>query len=403
MSQSRSIRVVNLRILAAVAFSAVAYFAVGLPLAILPAHVHLRLGQSPVLAGLMVSLQYLATFASRPRAGRLCDGAGPRRAVLRGLAFCAASGLLLALSGWLQAFLWPSLGLLALSRLALGTGESLTATGAIMWGIGRVGQEHTVRVISWNGVATYVALALGAPCGVLLASRLGFASVGLALALLGALGLAGASRLAATVPPRGKPEPLGRLVRGVAPFGLALALGGLGFGVIATFITLHFAQRHWPGAALSLTVFGLSFVGARLAFARCIDRYGGFAASLASFAVEAAGLLLLALGGSPGLAYLACGLIGLGFSLVFPALALEAARSFPESVRGSVLGIYSAFIDASMFLVGPLAGLVVVHWGYPGVFLAAAGAVLVAMAGTAWLAGWAGASSADPLGSQPPA
>ncbi len=376
----------NLRIISAVSFNFVAYLAIGLTLAILPGYVHLTLGLSAVLAGLMVSFQYIATFASRHRAGHMCDTLGPRRTVRWGMVFCVLSGALMGLSWMLRGFLWPGLCTLAVSRLTLGTSESLATTGSTMWGIGRVGHDHTARVISWNGVATYVALALGAPLGVLLASRLGFGAVGGLILLLGAAGFTCAGRMAPTEPPRGEPLPIIRLLRGVSPYGLALALGGLGFGVIATFITLYFAQRHWQGAALSLTLFGLSFVLARLTCNRFIERYGGFRVAMVSFAVEAAGLALLAFGPSRGLAYTGSALTGLGFSLVFPSMGVEATRVFPISVRGSVLGVYSSFVDVSLFAAGPLAGTVIVHGGYPAVFMATAGAVLLALAGTVWLA-----------------
>ena len=49
------------------------------------------------------------------------------------------------------------------------------------------------------------------------------------------------------------------------------------------------------------------------------------------------------------LAFVECGLIGVGFSLVFPALGVEAANAFPPAGRGSVLGIYSSFVDFSLF------------------------------------------------------
>jgi hypothetical protein len=52
---------------------------------------------------------------------------------------------------------------LLIGCLFLGVGESFTATGATLWGIKTVGAMHTSRVISWNGVATYVAMAVGAP------------------------------------------------------------------------------------------------------------------------------------------------------------------------------------------------------------------------------------------------
>jgi len=230
---------------------------------------------------------------------------------------------------------------------------------------------------------------------VLVESHWGFAAVGAILLLLGVASFAVATRMEPTIPPKGEPVPLGRLLRGVSPFGLALALGGMGFGVIATFITLYFAQRHWQGAALSLSLFGLCFVGARLAFARFINRFGGFPVAIVSFLVEAAGLVLLALGHSQILAYLGSGMTGLGFSLIFPAMAVEAANTFPASVRGSVLGVYSAFVDGSLFLAGPLAGIVIVHFGYTAVFLATAGAVLVALAGTLWLASMPAATAAS--------
>jgi MFS family permease len=387
-------RDLTLRILPAVAFTFVAYFCIGAPLAILPSYLHLQLGISPILAGLLVSLQYIATFASRPRAGHLSDTIGPRQTVRYGLLACAASGALIVLAGLAHHTLWLSLAILALSRLLLGTGESMSSTGSTMWGIGRVGARHTARVISWNGVATYTALALGAPLGVLTASHWGFGAVGAIIFVVCLASYAAATRMAPTLPSKGQRVPIGHIVLGTTPYGLALALGGTGFGVIATFITLYFAHRGWQGAALSLTVFGLSFVGVRLLFARTIDRFGGFAAAVASFLVEGAGLLLLGLCHSQADAYLGCALTGAGFSLIFPALGVEVANAFPTSVRGSVIGVYSAFADLSLFLAGPLAGLVIAASGYPALFLGTAGAVTLALALTLWLSSKAAARRA---------
>jgi MFS family permease len=377
---------VTRRILTVVAFTFVVYFSIGAPLASLPTYAHLQLGVSPSIAGLLVSLQYIATFASRPRAGRMADTLGPRQTVLYGLLCCASSGLFLLVAALLKHSFWLSIGSLVLSRLALGAGESMGSTGAIMWGIGRVGTEHTARVISWNGVATYLALAIGAPVGVLLGARWGFLGVGLLTLLLSIASFVAATRLAPTASPKGRHVPLRQILLRVTPYGLGLALGGMGFGVIATFITLYFVDRSWPGAALSLTIYGVSFVGVRLAFPGVINRFGGFPVAIASFITEVGGLLLLGFGNSPNLAYAGCGLTGLGFSLVFPALGVEAANVFPASVRGSVLGIYSAFVDLSLFLTGPIAGAIIHMYGYLVVFLVTAGAVLLALAGAVWLA-----------------
>jgi len=385
--ETSSARQITLRILPAVAFTFIAYLCIGSTLAILPTYVHLHLGVSTLLAGLMVSLQYIATFLSRPRAGRLTDTLGPRRTTLFGLIAAAISGAFLLASPLLLHFgFWPSVISLILSRLAIGIGESMISTGATMWGIGRTGMAHTAKVISWNGVATYLALAIGAPLGAVLEPRFGLLSVGALILALCLIALLCALRMPDTHTFAGESVPMRSILLHVTPYGLALALSGMGFGVIATFITLYFAQLNWTGAALSLTIYGFSFVIIRIAFNSFITRFGGFPVTIVSCAIEVIGLAFIALGHTHTLVYLGCALVGVGFSLVFPALGTEAANAFPPSVRGSVIGIYCAFVDFSFFLTGPLAGAVIHTWGYRAVFLATAGAVITAIAITAWLA-----------------
>ncbi len=50
-----------------------------------------------------------------------------------------------------------------------------------------------------------------------------------------------------------------------------------------------------------------------------------------------------------------------------------------------MLGIYSAFVDLSLFLTGPIAGAVIGGYGYSMVFYGAAFAVLLSLAGTVGL------------------
>src|SRR6201986_4131519 len=77
------------------ALSFVVYLAIGLPLAILPEYVHLRMGYHATLAGTVISIQYIATFLSRPWAGRISDHKGAKISVLWGMGACTLSGLLL--------------------------------------------------------------------------------------------------------------------------------------------------------------------------------------------------------------------------------------------------------------------------------------------------------------------
>jgi MFS family permease len=129
---------------------------IGLPLAVLPPFVHLRMGYSAVLAGLVISIQYIATLASRPWAGRISDRRGAKVSVLWGMAACTVSGVFLVAASALFTIhiQWLSFWSLILSRLILGVGESLGSTGATLWGITSTGHENTARVIGYNGVST---------------------------------------------------------------------------------------------------------------------------------------------------------------------------------------------------------------------------------------------------------
>lgn len=366
-------------ILGYVYFTFAAYLSIGLPLAILPAYVHFRMGYSAALAGFVISVQYIATFLSRPWAGRISDRAGAKVSVMWGMMGCAASGAFLLAAALLYRTPWLSIASLIVSRLILGAGESLASTGSTLWGISDAGQKYTAKVISFNGVACYGAMALGAPLGVVLEQHWGLASIGLVTMLVGALSLAMASaKRPVTVTP-GQHLPFRDVLGRIAPYGMGLAMGGVGYSVLATFVTLFYISRHWNGAALCLTAFGLAFVAARLLI-RTINRFGGFTVGLASLLVESFGVLLLWCASSPWMAFSGAIFTGLGFSLVFPALGVEALQRVTENNRGSALGIFNAFADVSFFLVGPLAGVVIGVFGYASAFLFALLCVLAAMA-----------------------
>lgn len=370
----------NKRILSVIVFTFFCYLSVGLPLAVLPGFVHNQLGFSSFIAGLIISLQYFATLLSRPHSGRLADRYGPKRVVMMGLVFCGMSGVLSIIAALCSDMPLLSLALLAAGRLFLGVGESFSSTGSTLWGMNIVGPLQTARVISWNGVATYFAMAIGAPLGVLLNQWFGISGFAGLVAIMGVAGFWMASRKAGVSVTAGVRIPFHRVVSRVWMFGLALGFGTIGFGVISTFITLYFASRDWSGAAFALTLFSLGFVIVRLGFGRYITRFGGLKVALVSFVLECAGLLLIWQADSIWLVDLGAFLTGGGFSLVFPALGVEAVKRVQQQDQGSALGTYSAFLDLGLGLTGPVAGLLIGHWGMQSVYLAAALMVLGAFA-----------------------
>lgn len=370
---------VTLRILPTSLQILLCYFAIGLPMAVLPAVVHLQLGFNTVLAGLAVSAQYVATVISRPQSGRMADRAGARRTVLFGLVICGGSGLILCSSGFLVGAPLACLGVILVSRLVLGYGESWLATGSSLWGIGRVGPEHTAQVISWSGICSYGGLAIGAPVGVWIVRAWGLEGVGLVSVATSCLGLLTAWPIGEIEIPEGKPLAFRKVLNRIFPHGMSLALASTGFGTIASFMVLFYAHHHWANAAFALTSFGGAFIVARLLFNRSINRRGGFPVAIACMAVEIGGLVLLWLARQPEMAFAGSALTGFGFSLVFPALGVEAVNSVTAENRGSALGIFTAFADLSLGLTGPVVGLIVAGFGYSSIFLFAALMAAVAL------------------------
>lgn len=358
------------QIIGFVYFTFICYVSIGLPLAVLPPYVHLRMGYSAMLAGLAVSIQYVATLGSRPWAGRISDRVGAKVAVLWGMGACTGSGALLLVAAALHRLPLVSFAVLILSRLVLGVGESLGSTGATLWGITAAGLEHTAKVIGYNGVCTYGGMALAAPLGVVLYQRWGLPAIALVTMLV-----AGASLMMALrkdpvpVTTEGEHLPFNRVLGRVSPHGMGLALSGVGYSVLATFVALYYASHHWNGAALCLTAFGLGFIVVRLTLIRTISHCGGFPVAIASLAVEAAGLVLLWLAFEPWMALVGSAVSGFGLSLVFPAIGVEAVKRVPEQSRGTALGVYTAFADVSFFLTGPIAGAIIGVWGYSSAFL----------------------------------
>ena len=371
MTEQRPLAI-TLQVVSIVLFTFIGYLNIGIPLAVLPGYVHNHLGYGTVIAGLVISVQYLATLLSRPYASRIIDNLGSKRAVMYGLAGCGLSGVFMLVSSWLSAMPALSLASLLIGRLVLGSAESLVGSGSIGWGIGRVGAQNTAKVISWNGIASYGAIAVGAPLGVMMVDHWGMWSMGASIIALAALGLLLAwPKLAAPIV-SGVRLPFLHVLGRVLPHGTGLALGSIGFGTIATFITLYYATQHWENAVLCLSLFGASFIGARLLFGNMINRLGGFRVAIACLSVETVGLLMLWLAPNPQLALAGAALSGFGFSLVFPALGVEAVNLVPASSRGAAVGAYSLFIDLSLGITGPLVGAVAAGFGFASIFLFAA-------------------------------
>lgn len=376
---------ITLQIISIVFYTFIAFISIGLPIAVLPGYVHDHLGFSAVAAGVVIGAQYLATLLSRPSAGRMADALGTKRTIVYGLIGIGISGALTFVSVFLHSVPQWSLGVLIAGRVVLGLAQGAIGVGTSSWGISRVGAEHMAKVISWNGIASYGAIAIGAPLGVLMVAFAGFWSLGIALMALSALGLWMIRDTPASPVVRGERMPFWSAFGRVAPHGMSLMLASIGYGTLTTFITLYYVERGWEGAAWCLTAFGISFIAARLVFINSINHLGGSTVAMACIATEVVGLAMLWLAPSPIFTLAGAALAGLGLSLVYPALGVLAIHKVPGTSRGAGLSAFAVFFDLALAIAGPVMGAVAAGFGYGSIFALAAGLSLIALGLTAWL------------------
>lgn len=359
------------------------FLAMGLPLPVLPVHVHGALGFGSLAVGLVIGAQSWMTLLTRHGAGTRTDRNGPSGVATRGLLVSTMAGVLYALS---YAVATPGLALavLLLGRVLLGLGESLVITSALSWGVALAGRERSGVVMSWIGIAMYGAIAVGAPLGTALTARAGFVGMSAVAALAPIAGLVAARFARPVAAASGERIPFYRVVSLIWLPGLGLALAALGFGALAAFSSLLFAERGWPGAPLAMSAFGAAYTLARIFFGTLPDRFGGARVAAASAAIAGVGQLGMWLAPTGAVAVLSAALTGLGFSLAFPSFGVEAVRRVPPQNRGVALGAYTACFDLTMGVGVPALGLVVGAFGYGAAFAvgaaAATGSLIIALA-----------------------
>lgn len=344
-----------------------AFLVIGIAMPVLPLHVHHGLGFGTFLVGLVAGSQFAAAIASRVWAGRRADTSGPKRAVIIGLMIAAGAGVLYLLSLRFVAAPAIAVTILLCGRALLGVGESFIIVGAQSWGLAILGAQNTSKALAWIGSAMFGAFAAGAPVGTALYGRYGFVAIALATTLLPLATLLFVVPLRRPAPTLRKQADLLKIMAAVWIPGAASALSSVGFGAITAFSALLFVARGWA-AWPAFTTFALTFILTRLFLGHVADRFGGAKVALICALVEAAGLALIAIAPWFALALAGAALAGLGYSLVYPGLGVEAARLVPSQSRGLAMGAYTAFLDVALGFGTPALGLVGDHAGLGTVF-----------------------------------
>ena len=351
----------------------------GLVLPVLPPLIHDALNYSATTVGWLMGIQAVATLIARPWSGSLTDRHGGKRALQLGMLALAVSGVFYFLAIALPLAAHAGLFWLAVGRVLCGIGEGLLITGAAAWAISRVGIDNAGRAMSLVGLAVFAGLAAGAAIGATLDGVAGFRGVSVAVVGISLVGVVvvhsmrdsnvdgdGSSRLRA-----------GEVVKRIWRSGLTLALAATGFAVVTSFLVLAYTAKGWQGGALAIATFAAGHVAARLVCGGLIDRVRGPAAAACSLALEAAGLATIWLAPNKVVALCGAAMSGLGFSMVYPLLALPALRRVDAGSRGMAIGLYDAFFDLSVGIAALGSGLIADGMGLPAVFMLASVACAV--------------------------
>jgi MFS family permease len=287
-----------------------------------------------------------------------------------GVLLSVIAGVAYILAVTFQASPQTALVFLLLARMIHGVGESFLVTGALTWGIGLVGHQNSGKVMTWNGIAMYAGIAVGAPLSIWMSKDFGVLPAFILIMLLPFVSWISTAKLPSIPVDKGHIRtPFYKVIGTVSGQGLSLAFSSMAFGCIASFVGLFFTEKNWGDASLAFITFGACYVLTRILFASFPDKYGGFRIAFISLIIEAAGQIIIWTSASKAMAILGCGLTGVGFSLIFPALGVLAIQKVKPQMRGTALGAYVAFVDLSLGLAGPAAGLAAGWFNYQAVYL----------------------------------
>lgn len=339
----------------------------GAVIPMLPVYLHEQAGASTFLTGLLVGMSSAFALLGRLLAGKTADLKGRRTALLLGMAFCAAAGVL-----YLPVF---GLGALAAGRLLHGLGEGFFVTAAVAWAVDVAPDNRRAQTLGylssgiWGGVS--IGPAIGQALGTM-ASVAVFLTVSSIAVVAIVYVMDEEPRPHAHVKSRWFPPPV------LLP-GIMLGLGNVTYAAMAGFLILLLHNRGHSSAWV-FSAFAVAVLFGRAVFGGLPDRMGPRRSLIAGYICLAVGLIAIVAGLSSRFDVPAALLVGLGYAFPWPALASVVVGQVPVSERAAALGALNAFYDLFVAVSSAVAGAAAGRWGFAAPFWMALGAVGVAAA-----------------------
>ncbi|WP_203905294.1 MFS transporter [Virgisporangium aliadipatigenens] len=347
----------------------IAFTGLGVVIPAIPPYVLDELGGSAFLVGVAFALSGFVALLVRPYAGQFAQRWGSRRVMFVGILVAVLCGALYA----------APFGLAALfgARLVMGLAESAIFTAGSVRVVAVAPADRRGQLVGYYGLAMWGGWTLGPVLGTFL---LGFGGYRLVWAAAVALPVFAAAVLLTMSADR----PIGGAVsRRLVPAavvvpGTAILLAAFGYSALTGFVVLHLDAKGITDGASIIGVFGVVYVSVRIVAGRLPDRVGpGIVAAFCGVG-EATGLVILGTAQTWIQAAIGAAVLGAGFTLLYPALALLVIRRSKPAEQGAALGAYTSFWDLGLGVAGLIGGAIALV-GYPYVFYFAAGCALLTM------------------------
>ena len=327
----------------------------GAVIPMLPVYLHEQAGASTFVTGLMIGMSSAFALLGRLFAGKVADRQGRRIALLLGMAFCAAAGILYL----------PTFGLYAMAagRLLHGLGEGFFVTAAVAWAVDVAPDDRRAQALGYLSSGIWGGVSLGPVIGQALgtmASVAWFLTISSVVVMAIVFVMAEQRHPHEHGPSRWFPPPV------LLP-GILLGLGNVTYAAMAGFLILLLHQRG-HATAWAFSAFAVTVLFGRAVFGGLPDRMGPRRSLLAGYICLAVGLTAIALGRSSWFDLPAASLIGLGYAFPWPALASVVVSKVSVSERASALGALNAFYDLFVAGSSAIAGAAAQHWGLTAPF-----------------------------------
>jgi len=333
--------------------------------------------------GIVMGSFAIGLLLFRASLGRLADRRSRKIVLLIGL--CAAA---IAPLGYILA---QSIPLLMVIRAFHGISIAAFTTGYSALVVDLSPPQNRGELIGYMSLVNPIGLAAGPAVGGFLQASVGYTPLFLLASGLAGLGLVCTSRIVEAAhrdpqPTAVTPQPSSQKFWQMLASprlripALIMALIGLVFGTLSTFVPLYIDQEQVAlNAGLFYTAAAIASFSVRLMTGRASDRIGRGLFITISLVFYSLAMVLLWLANS-ALSFLLAGFIeGLGAGILIPMMAALMADRSHRYERGRVYSLCIGGFDLGIAIAGPVLGLIAGYTGYRAMFGFAAGLAFLAL------------------------